>query len=92
MIEHAVPTPNAGPAAITIDNPATWLWSNGPEAWPYPSDGTIVDAYLPVELGTPDYLLTAPNDTLVVIGHTRGVLNTSVSWAVARIPESTTGL
>ena len=94
MTEHAVPTPNGGPGSITIDDHGT-IWFievDGQKLGRIRSDGTIVDAYLPVEVGTPDYILAAPNDMLVVIGHTRGVLNTSISWAVARIPESTTGL
>jgi len=94
MTEYTVPTPNAGPGAITIDNHGdVWfIETDGQKLGRIKPGGTIVDAYLPVEVGTPDYLLTAPNDMLVVIGHTRGVLNTSLSWAVARIPESTTGL
>jgi streptogramin lyase len=94
MTEDTVPTPNAGPAAITIDNHGdVWfIESDGQKLGRIKSGGRIVDAYLPVDVGTPDYLLTAPNDVLVVIGHTKGVLNTSISWAVARIPESTTGL
>ena len=55
-------------------------------------DGTMKDAYLPLGVGTPVYLVAAPNNILVVIGYTKGLFNTSVSWAIARIPESTAAL
>jgi hypothetical protein len=52
----------------------------------------VKDEYLPLDVGTPAFLVAAPNDTLVVIGYTKEIFRTSLTWALARIPESTAAL
>jgi streptogramin lyase len=81
MTEYLVPTPNAGPATVTVDRRGV--------VWFIEFDGQKI---LPLEVGTPAFLVAAPNDMLVVFGYTKGILRTSLTWAVARIPESTAAL
>jgi hypothetical protein len=91
MTEYAVPTPNGGPSAISVDRRGV-LWfieTDGEKLGRIDPDGTVEDAYLPIALGRPAYLEAAPDDMLVVVGYTRGLLGSSVSWAIARIPEAT---
>jgi virginiamycin B lyase len=91
MSEYAVPTPNGGPGAIAVDRRGA-LWfieTDGEKLGRIDRDGTVEDAYLPIDLGRPAYLEAAPDDMLVVIGYTKGLLGASVSWAIARIPEAT---
>ena len=94
MTEYAVPTPNAGPVSLSVDRRGVvWFVEyDGQKIGRIDPDGTMKDAYLPLGVGTPVYLVAAPNNILVVIGYTKGLFNTSVSWAIARIPESTAAL
>ncbi|HEY7981802.1 MAG TPA: hypothetical protein VID19_10000 [Candidatus Eremiobacteraceae bacterium] len=89
--EYSVPTPNAGPATVVVDIAgAVWfIERDGQKIGRIDTDGTVEDAYLPLDVGTPAFLVAAPNDTLVVIGFTKGIFNTSLTWALARISEST---
>jgi virginiamycin B lyase len=94
MTEYAVPTPNAGPASLSVDRRGVvwFIEFDGQKIGRINSDGTVKDAYLPLDVGTPVFLVAAPDDTLVVIGYTKGLLRTSLTWAIARIPESTAAM
>jgi virginiamycin B lyase len=94
MTEYAVPTPNAGPASLSVDRSGVvwFIEYDGQKIGRVDPDGTVKDAYLPLDVGTPVYLVAAPNDMLVVIGYSTGMFHTSYTWAVARIPESTAAL
>jgi virginiamycin B lyase len=91
MTEHAVPTVNGGPEDVVVDRRGV-IWFveyDAQKIGRIEPDGTAKDAYLPLDVGTPLFLIAAPNDTLVVIGYTKGFIRTSLTWAIARIPEST---
>jgi hypothetical protein len=92
--EYDVPTPNGGPAGLCIDSRGlVWfIERDGEKLGHIEPDGAVKDAYLPLAIGTPDYLEAMPNGSLVVVGHTKGLFSTSMTWAIARIPESTAGL
>jgi virginiamycin B lyase len=91
MTEHAVPTVNAGPEQVAVDRfGVVWFIEfDAQKIGRIDPEGTVKDAYLPLDVGTPLFLFAAPDDTLVVIGYVRGILRTSVTWTIARIPEST---
>lgn len=94
MTEHAVPTVNAGPAQIVVDrHGVVWFIElDAQKIGRIDPDGAVKDAYLPIDLGTPVFLVAAPDDTLVVIGYTKGLLRTSLTWAIARVRESTAAM
>ena len=90
---YAVPTANAGPTAMNVDRHGN-AWSlehDGQKLGRVKADGTVSDAYLPLDVGYPDFLVIAPNDTLVVVGHRKGLFN-ATSWTIGRIVESSSGL
>jgi sugar lactone lactonase YvrE len=94
MTEYAVPTPNGGPATVAVDRSGVvwFIELNGQKIGRIDPDGTVKDAYLPLDVGTPAFLVAAPNDTLVVIGYTKEIFRTSLTWALARIPEATAAM